>query len=374
MTVALLCEFVVLLASLLILISWRPCCFSMVLRKIYLYYLGCGEVCLLIGDAAFFSKHLSSCKSQVQPAAAMAQKTLRVTSPNGDERTVFVVDTTTMGEILQQCQEDGVQDRQATLIQGVTVLEPDMTVSEVGLEDGAQISLLWSNLFVEMARWTGEEIGKDLYVRIPPGTTSIDPWAFNGCKALVKVVIPNSVTSIGAFAFYGCSSLIEINIPDSVKGLGGGVFHACHSLRQVEIPNSVTIIGEMAFRECSFLTQVEIPNSVTSIEDSAFCGCSSLTKVEIPKSVTRIAARAFENCSSLTEVNIPNSVTSIEEGTFCGCSSLTEVQIPTSVTRIAGRAFENCSSLRHVDIPSSVRSIDPSAFGGCPFVPMKSST
>ena len=59
------------------------------------------------------------------PAAAMAQKNLRVTSPNGDQRTVPVMDTTTVKEILQQCQEGDVQDRQATLIHGVTILELD---------------------------------------------------------------------------------------------------------------------------------------------------------------------------------------------------------------------------------------------------------
>ena len=243
---------------------------------------------------------LSSCKSQVQPAAAMAQKTLRVTSPNGDERAVFVTDTTTVREILQQCQEDAVQDRQATLIQGVTVLEPDMTVSEAGLEDGAEISLLWSDPFVEMARWTGEEIGKDLYVRIPPGTTSIDFDAFKGCKALVKVVIPNSVTRIGSGAFFGCSSLTEINIPDCV-----------------------TIIGVIAFAGCSSLTQVKIPSSVTSIADSAFSGCSSLTQVQIPTSVTTISARAFWNCSSLRHVDIPSSVRDIAPTAFSGCPFVT---------------------------------------------------
>ena len=183
-----------------------------------------------------------------------------------------MVDTTTVREILQQCQEDGVRDREATLIQGVTVLEPQMTVSEAGLEDGAEISLVWSDPFVEMARWTGEEIGKDLYVRIPPGTTSIDFDAFNGCKALVKVVIPDSVTSIGAFAFYGCSSLTEINIPDSVS----------------------------------------------SIEQMTFCGCSSLTKVQIPSSVTRIAGRAFDGCSSLRHVDLPSSVESLGFRAFPG--------------------------------------------------------
>ena len=81
----------------------------------------------------------------------MAQKMLLVTSPNGDQQTLFVVDTTTVREISQKCHKDGVQDLEVTLIQELTVLEPDMTVSEADLKDGDEISLLWSDPFVEMA-------------------------------------------------------------------------------------------------------------------------------------------------------------------------------------------------------------------------------
>ena len=130
------------------------------------------------------------------------------------------MDSTTVREILQQYHADDCEDRQATLLRGVTVLEADLTVSEAGLEDGDEISLVWSDPFVEMERWTGEETHQDLYVRIPLGTTSINDGAFRSCKALVKIVIPSSVTSIGVAAFYGCSSLREVKIPDSVTSIG----------------------------------------------------------------------------------------------------------------------------------------------------------
>ena len=61
---------------------------------------------------------------EVQQAVAMAQKTLWVTSPNGDRRMLTVMETTTVKEILQQCYEGCVQDRQSKLIRGVAVLEP----------------------------------------------------------------------------------------------------------------------------------------------------------------------------------------------------------------------------------------------------------
>ena len=207
----------------------------------------------------------------------MTEKTVCITSANGAQRVVSVLETTTVREILQQFDDDSVEDRQATLLHGVTRLEPDMTVSEAALGDEEDLSLVWFDPFVEMERWTGEKMEQNLYVRIPPHITCIE-LAFHGCQALVKVVIPDSVTSIGFNAFGGCSSLT-----------------------QVEIPNSVTSIETRAFQGCSSLTEVKIPDSVTKIGDRAFDQCISLTQVNFPESVTRIGIEAFLRCSSLTE-------------------------------------------------------------------------
>ena len=168
------------------------------------------------------------------------------------------MDTTTVTEILQQCSE-GVEDLQATLLKGVTVLEPDMTVIEAGLADGDEISLVWSDPFVEMARLTGLR-APAIYVRIPAHITSIDDEAFFRCETLRKVVIPNSVTSIGHVAFAGCSSLTQVKIPNSVTSIGDWAFAFCSSLSEVEIPNSVTRIGMGAFDGCSSLTEVTSGN------------------------------------------------------------------------------------------------------------------
>ena len=255
-------------------------------------------------------------------AVPLAPKTLRVASANGDEKTITVMDTTTVREISLQLEEDDGQYRHATLLRGVTLLEPDMAVSEAGLEDGGVISLVWSDPFVEMARWTGQAMDQDLYVRIPPGTTRIYDEAFRDCEALVKIVIPNSVTSIGDGAFDGCRSLTEVKIPNSVTSIGQRAFAHCSSLTQVKIPNSVTVFfGAKAFAFCSSLREVEIPNSVTRLGTGAFDGCSSLTQVEIPNSVTSIADRAFADCRSLTEVEILNPTIRISDEAFAGCSS-----------------------------------------------------
>ena len=185
-----------------------------------------------------------------------------------------MVDTTTIREIVQQFHEDDVRDRQATLLRGVTVLEADMTVSETGMEDGDEISLVWSDPFVEMASWTGGEMDQQLYVRIPSHITCISGGAFYDCTALLKVVIPNSVTSIGERAFDGCSCLTEVEIPP-VTSIEYGVFRGCGSLKHVDLPDSVTTIGFMAFYFCNSLTQVKTPKSLTHIGDEAFAAVLS---------------------------------------------------------------------------------------------------
>ena len=204
---------------------------------------------------------------------------------------VSVMNTTTMREILQQCEEGAVQDLQGTLLRGVVQLKPDMTVSEAELEEGDEISLVWSDPFVEIESWTGEKMDQDLYVRIPPHITRIKDRAFDGCKSLVKVVIHDSVTSIGANAFSNCSSLKEVKIPNSVPYIAVETFSGCSSLAEVLIPDSVTSIGDRAFRGCSSLREIHIPDSVTSVASRAFARCSSLTEVKLPKSVTLLCLR-----------------------------------------------------------------------------------
>jgi hypothetical protein len=104
------------------------------------------------------------------------------------------------------------------------------------------------------------------------------------------VIIPNSVTSIERYAFSGCRNLASVTIPDSVTSIGDGAFTDCESLTSVIIPNSVTSIDngwtydagrsyEGAFAGCYSLTSVTIPDSVTSIGSGAFSDCSGLTSV-----------------------------------------------------------------------------------------------
>ena len=151
---------------------------------------------------------------------------------------------------------------------------------------------------------------------IPSSVTSIDNYAFYGCKGLTSITIPDSVTSIGNYAFYGCGNLTSITIPDSVTSIGDDAFNGCSSLASITIPDSVTSIGSSAFEDCSSLTSVTIGNGVTSIGYGTFNGCSSLTSVTIGKEVTSIYDSVFYGCGKLKQINVDpaNTVYSSDKG------------------------------------------------------------
>ena len=231
---------------------------------------------------------------------------------------------------------------------------------------------------------------------------NIGSCAFYGCTSLTEVTIPSSVTSIDYYAFEGCRGLTAVHItdisawykisfssyssnplyyaknlyvngelltnlviPNDVIEIKEYAFYNCESLKSVEIPSSVTGVGNYAFSGCTGLTEVTIPSSVTGVGDYAFSGCTGLTSATIPSSVTGVGNSAFSGCTGLTSVTIPRSVTSIGSGAFSGCTGLTSVTIPSSVKSIGDSAFYGCTGLTSVTIPSSVTSIGIGAFGGC---------
>ena len=261
----------------------------------------------------------------------MASKHLRIIGGLDGQRlrTIPVAEDTKIHDILVRMHKKG--KGLATLFRGVQRLQPETTVGEAGLEDGEELSLLWSKKYYETAwlregHWqsAGMDQYKDLvggiYVQIPEMVNHIEPKAFFNCGKLTEVVIPDSVTNIGEHAFDGCSGLTEVAISKSLISIGKFVFDDCSSLTKVVIPNSVTSIGSAAFRDCSSLTQVVIPDSVTSIGNY-----TSLQQLEVVISdSTSIGGHAFHGCS-LTEVVMPKSLISVGGDIFHGCSSLAGV-------------------------------------------------
>ena len=247
---------------------------------------------------------------------------------------------------------------------------------------------------------------------IPNSVTSIDNYAFYGCKGLTSITIPNSVTSIGSAAFYGCKGLASITIPDSVTSIGSSAFEDCSSLTSVTIGNGVTSIGYGTFNGCSSLTSVTIGKEVTSIYDSVFYGCGKLKQINvdpantvyssdkgvlfdknktkiifypyaktestycIPGSVAAIGNLLF-NCN-LAEITVEttNAAYSSENGVlfnndkttlvrYPACKEGAEYAVPDTVTKIDAGAFYNCSNLTNVQLSSNVREVESYAFNGC---------
>lgn len=176
---------------------------------------------------------------------------------------------------------------------------------------------------------------------IPESVTTIENYAFLGCKNLASVTVPTSVTKIGSSAFYECENLETVQYGGTLAqwcALNGGgniAFYAktvilagennldLKAVTTLTIPDDVATIGRYAFRGCTGLMSVSIPNSVTTIGSGAFFGCEGLKSVIVPNSVTNIELGVFTNCTGLTSVTIPSSVTCIDSLVFYGCNNLT---------------------------------------------------
>ena len=325
-----------------------------------------GEELSLLFSKQYYESSLST----------MASKNLHIISGlDGTHlQTIQAADDTKIRDVLMQCHEEGKGF--VTLLRGVQIvqrLEPETTVGETGLEDGEELSLLFSKQYYETARGSDmqadmidqyKDVMGGIYVQIPEHVNRIEDSAFEG-NNVAEILIKSGVTEIGSRAFHGCKNLVRVVLPDSITSIGDQAFHGCSSLKEVVMPNSLTSIGFGAFRGCSSLTSVVIPDSITSMSENAFSGCISLTRVVLPNALTSIAKAAFDGCSSLIEVVMPKSLTCIGNGGFCGCSSLIHVVIPNSVTSIGIGAFSGCSSLTSVMMSNSLTSIGNWAFASC---------
>ena len=129
-------------------------------------------------------------------------------------------------------------------------------------------------------------------ITIPESVTSIGSYAFLDCKKLTQINVDTANTKFssvnGVLFNKGKTELIRYpegkadtsySIPDSVTSIDWYAFYGCKGLTSITIPESVTSIGDSAFCGCSSLTSITIPDSVTSIGDYAFNRCGSLKDV-----------------------------------------------------------------------------------------------
>ncbi len=259
-------------------------------------------------------------------------------------------------------------------------------------------------------------------ITIPGSVKIIEPYTFQYCKTLKKVIFKDGVETISENAFFGSNLIEEIVIPDSVTKITGPIFSRLYKLKvsgiklskhffiekgilyetatkqpvdiipseiikqggvefsdtlttiknlhfadlpisEIQIPDSVTEIGELKFSECHALTKLSGFDSVRKIHKLTFNNCNNLATIEIPNSVIEIGNLNFSNCSTLTKIGISNTKR-INNLTFNNCNDLVSVEIP-SVNEIGELLFTNCIALTKLEIPISVKKITKFTFDNC---------
>jgi hypothetical protein len=207
--------------------------------------------------------------------------------------------------------------------------------------------------------------GRNGYLVVPAGVSTIGQDAFLGCRGLTAISLPSELTSIGSRAFSYCDGLTGITIPASVSSIGYGAFWGCSSLESfsVEAGNAYfasidgvlfTADGKLLLRCPAGKTgDFTVPSGVVSIGESAFGYCDRLTSIMLPAGLTSIGEWAFDYCTSLASITLPAGLTSIGGWAFDYCTSLASITLPVSLTSIGLGAFSGCTSLAWITVASA---------------------
>jgi hypothetical protein len=139
------------------------------------------------------------------------------------------------------------------------------------------------------------------------GLCRLEPYAFQSCDSLTRIVVPQSVKVIGFSCFSLCYSLVSILFePNSLlQRIASHAFLFCPSLRNVVIPQAVRVLESYCFSNCDSLSQLsfECGSLLERIETEAFAE-TDLESVDLPSGVLFIAGDAFPASSSLRIANI----------------------------------------------------------------------
>lgn len=207
-------------------------------------------------------------------------------------------------------------------------------------------------------------------IEITEGITTINEYAFWGCKKVSEFVIPEGVTSIGEYSFSNTGAT-SITFPSTLEKISGRSCAQNSNLTTVIFPNGSNPkeLGSRAFEEDKNLTSFTLPKSVTTLGSSLFIGCANLEEVIVPdgSELTAIPTSIIQNCPKCTKFTFEGScpnLTSINQNAFSN-SALESFELPASVTNIAESAFSNCKDLKtitFVDNPDVSLNIAAGAF------------
>jgi hypothetical protein len=123
---------------------------------------------------------------------------------------------------------------------------------------------------------------------LPKTATSIDLFAFSGCKNLTMALISHSpLDFIGDSAFAGCISLGDtLSFPSTITSIGTAAFSGCENLSVLYFPSSLTLIRQRAFESCTALRQItNMRYEPILLNDNVFSGVNQATcDLHVPES------------------------------------------------------------------------------------------
>lgn len=212
-------------------------------------------------------------------------------------------------------------------------------------------SIIFGNNVTSIEAWAFRGCKNLTTINLPEKLTEIKEGAFAGCEYLDQVTMGNNVTSIGKMAFYQCKRLVKINLSEKLISIGEGAFTENYCLASIVFPNSLETIGKLAFSTCSTLSTVTFPNSLKTIDEYAFADCAFLTSITFGTGDLTIGARSFMECIQLSKIYVPKNVKYIDVQAFAYCTSLQEVIIIKGVQTIGSAAFQGCSKIKHMELP-----------------------
>ena len=190
----------------------------------------------------------------------------------------------------------------------------DPTNSYFSSENGILYSKLKDRIIICPTNKTGNQV-------LPPGLISIDPGAFNNCKALTGTIqLPASLSWIGEYAFYNCTGISGFGVES-----GNKYFSAAEGVLFNQNQDSLYICP------LSKTGTYSVPSTVKYIGISAFDGCNNISNINLPSSLQEIGSYAFEYCTGLNSLTIPQNVNKIGNGAFYVCKNLQQLAVAKTI-------------------------------------------
>ncbi len=190
---------------------------------------------------------------------------------------------------------------------------------------------------------------------VPKAVTSIGDNAFSGDSSLymvyIKDVAYSKMLNIGRKAFYACRRLEkfgsdeEFVLPGYLETIGESAFEGCRAIKKVVLPDSVK---DKVITTQDPATKTETTVTQYALGESVFRNCTGLTDVVLSGAKT-ITKYAFAGCVNLLSVTFASGNETIDEYAFSDCSRLGEVKFSYTVKTIENYAFSNCTALRYAE-------------------------